>query len=539
MNTAARDQPETRLDTLLRSAHDALDAGDVQGGRELSHKVLKAAEALGDKRYEARALLCLAHCDRMLSRYRRAHRASQRAAQGFQLLGDTSGEVMALTTHAFVAINLGRNEEAVEAALLSVRLSEYVDKDEHSVLAYNALGVAYFWSHNFDKADQALRTAIQIAEHATPPLSTFQPQINQWWAEVIWIFYERYYEGELPSLALMRVLRKAVIRLVDSASDHAAPQCVNITTESVVLFGASLDACWHGQLDQATDDADELAGWAQRYGTLTWLSALEAWARAEIGWARQDWATATQQAAKLIEIAVTVEHEQLACLGHLLASQLFMAQGLNAQALAELRRLRMREQLIRSDGLETRENVIDWQLSLRSGQQSIKRLELTARQLELLSLEDTLTGIPNRRHFEQYAAELLRVGLERGQPPCMALVDVDKFKHINDNFSHKVGDAVLKRIAQILKSHVREDDMAARLGGDEFVIIFKTADLKVAQQVCQRIRIAVRDYDWSGISPALHSSVSVGVVRAEPGDTVESLSHRSDTAMYSQKNERT
>ena len=73
MNTAARDQPETRLDTLLRSAHDALDAGDVQGGRELSHKVLKAAEALGDKRYEARALLCLAHCDRMLSRLSLIH----------------------------------------------------------------------------------------------------------------------------------------------------------------------------------------------------------------------------------------------------------------------------------------------------------------------------------------------------------------------------------------------------------------------------------------------------------------------------------
>lgn len=517
---------DASLDGLLKSAHGALDGGDVQTGRELSHKALKAAQAMDNKRVEAKALLCLAHCDRMLSRYRRAHRASQLAAQGFQVLGDTSGEVMALTTHAFVAINLGRNEEAVEAALLSVRLSEFLENDEHGVLAYNALGSAYFWSHNFDKAEQVLRTAIQIAEHAKPPLSTFQPRINQWWTQVIRIFYERYYEGALPSLALMRDRREAVMRLVDGN---------NVTTEAVLLFGASLDACWHGQPEQAADAADALTDWAQRYGTLTWLSALEAWVRAEMAWVHHDWARANQHAARMIDMAVTVEHEQLACLGHLLASQLFVAQGDNGRALDELRRLQLREQLIRCDGLETREHVIDWQVDLRLRQKNIEQLELTSRQLEKLSLEDTLTGIPNRRNFENYASEMLRTGLERGQPPCLALVDVDKFKHINDHFSHQTGDEVLKRIAQILKSHLREEDMAARLGGDEFVILFKTADLKVAQQVCQRISTAVREFGWSTVRPGLQSSISVGVARAQPGDTVESLTHRSDTAMYEVK----
>lgn len=535
MKPDARDLPEARLDTLLKSAHAALDEGDVQSGRELSHKVLKAAEASGSKRYEARALLCLAHCDRMLSRYRRAHRASQRAAQGFQVLGDTSGEVMALTTHAFVSINLGRNEEAVEAALLSVRLSEFLEKDEHSVLSYNALGVAYFWSHNFDKADQALATAIEFAERAKPPLSVFQPKINQWWTQLIRVFHDRYYEGALPSLALLRVHRESVMRLVPPPQGGSTAASANVTTEAVLLFGASLEACWHGQLDQASDDADALSGWAQRYGTLTWLSALEAWVRTEIAWARHDWPVATLQAAKMIEIAVTVEHEQLACLGHLLASQLFTAQGMDGRALDELRRLRLREQLIRSDCMETRENVIDWQLSLRLGQQSIERLELTARQLEKLSLEDTLTGIPNRRNFERYAAELLRTGLERGQPPCMALVDVDKFKQINDNFSHHVGDEVLKRIAHILKSHLREEDMAARLGGDEFVIVFKHTDIQVVRQVCRRITLAVREFDWSGISAGLQCSISMGMARAQAGDTVVSLSQRSDSAMYDEK----
>ena len=541
MGTDANERDDHNLDLLLKGAHAALDRGDVRAGREASQKVLKGAEALGDRHFEAKALLCLAHCDRMLSRYRRAHRACQRAAQLFQLLGDTSGEVMSLTTHAFVSINLGRNEEAVEAALLSVRLSQFLEKDEHSVLSYNALGVAYFWSHSFEKAEQALRTAIQIAENAAPPLSTFQPRVNQWWTEVIRVFYERYYVGELPVLMQMRRLREAIIALIASGDAGGASSGTQVTTEAVLLFGLALDQCWHGRIGQAALDVEAMAGWARRYGTVTWLSALESWVRAEIAWAQGDWTAALRHAARMIEIAVEVEHEQLACLGHLLSSQLFVAQGHNGQALDELRRLRLREQLIRSDGLETREKVVEWQVDLRQRQESVDRLEITSRQLEKLSLEDTLTGIPNRRNFELYAAELLRSGLERGQPPCVALIDVDHFKQVNDNYSHQVGDAVLKRIAQILKSHVREDDMAARLAGDEFVIVFKNAELRVAQQVCTRIAAAVRAFDWPSIAAGLQSSISisVGVAAAVPGDTVESLTHRSDAAMYRDKKART
>ena len=527
---------EAQVESLLKEAYFALDQGDVKTGRGLSHQALKAAQVLDCMRFEAKALLCLAHCDRMLSRYRRAHQTSQRAAQAYQLLGDTSGEVMALSTLAYVAVNLGRNEEAVEAALLCVRLSECIDNPEHSVLAYNALGAAYFWSRNFDKAEQALQKSLHLAELAQPPLDTFQPRINQWWNQVIRVFHERFDDGALPSLARMRVLRESAVFGHAQARTH--PPTSNVTTEAVLVFAASLDHCWHGQRVPAEAAAAQLNSWALHYGSLTWLSALEAWVRAEIAWTENHWALAHAQVAKMIDIAVTVEHEQLACLGHMLASQLFQAQGDPTRALTELRHLRQREQLIRSDCLESRESVINWQMDLRLRQHSIDQLEITSRQLEKLSLEDSLTGLPNRRNFERYAEGLLRVGKERRQMPCIALIDVDQFKQINDQFSHHVGDQVLKRIAQIMKGHVREEDMAARLGGDEFVIVFKTADLQIAQQVCQRIADSVRTFNWSTLSPGLRSSVSVGVVRAELQDTVETLTHRSDQAMYRQKKSR-
>ncbi len=520
---------------MLREAHAALDRGDVQTGRSISQRVLKAAEGLSNPRYEAKALICLAHCDRMLSHYRRAHRASQRAAHLFQLLGDTPGEVLALTTHAVVSVTLGRNEEALEAALLGVRLSQFLEHDEHSVMAYNALGVAYFWSHGFEKAEQALATAIQIAERAPTPLSMFQPRVNQWWTELVRVFHERHYVGGFDSLDRLRSRREAIVERISSGDAGNVSPGTHVTTEAVLQFGLCLEQCWAGRIGQARLDVEVLAQWAKRYGTVTWLGALESWVRAEIAWAKGDWAVALPQAARMIEIATEVEHEQLACLGHVLASQIHVAQGQNGLALDEMRRLRLREQLLRTDGLETREKVIEWQVDLRLRQQHVDRLEITSRQLEKLSLEDALTGIPNRRNFEMYAAELLRKGLEHGLPPCVALIDVDKFKQINDNFSHQVGDEVLRRIAQILRTHVREDDMAARLAGDEFVIVFKNAELAIARQVCERIATAVRAFDWSTIATGLHSSISVGVATARPGDTVESLTHRSDEAMYRHK----
>lgn len=526
------------LEALLRDAHAALDRGDVQTGRATSQRVLKAAEGLANPRYEAKALLCLAHCDRMLSRYRRAHRASQRAAHQFQMMGDTSGEVMALTTHAIVSITLGRNEEALEAALLSVRLSQFLENDEHSVLSYNALGVAYFWSNGFDKADQALRAAIRIAELAQPNLSIFQPRVNQWWSELVRVFHARYYVGEFPPLDQLRGRREAIIARIAHGDAGQASPGTHITTEAVLQFGLCLEQIWHGRIGQARLDVEVLAQWAARYHTMTWLSALERWVRAEIAWAQSDWTSAVTQAARMIAIAVEVEHEQLACLGHLLASQLHVAQGQTGLALDEMRRLRLREQLIRTDGLETREKVIEWQVDLRHGQQHVQWLETNSRQLEKLSLEDTLTGIPNRRRFELYASNLLRSATERSLPLCVALIDVDKFKQINDNFSHQVGDQVLKRIAQILRSHVRDDDMAARLAGDEFVIVFKNAELAVARHVCERIAGAVQAFDWSLIAAGLQSRISVGVAAAQAGDSIESLTHRSDAAMYQHKKQR-
>ena len=107
-------------------------------------------------------------------------------------------------------------------------------------------------------------------------------------------------------------------------------------------------------------------------------------------------------------------------------------------------------------------------------------------------MHDPLTGLANRRRFDQ-----LMVDLDTGrlpEPAVLLLIDVDRFKAVNDLHSHTVGDQVLREIAAVLKAHCRAGDVPIRYAGDEFVI-FLQADLDAARSIADRIRAAVRDTD--------------------------------------------
>ena len=123
----------------------------------------------------------------------------------------------------------------------------------------------------------------------------------------------------------------------------------------------------------------------------------------------------------------------------------------------------------------------------------------------------------------------------RRHPVCVALIDLDAFKRVNDTHSHAAGDDVLRSVAQALKAAVHESDLPARYGGDEFVVLFPRKTPHLAQQVCVRIQAAVAEPRWERWSPALQVSVSIGVSQAQPGDTGASLIQRSEVAMFDAK----
>ena len=133
----------------LNSARVFVESGDIESARGVASAVLKETEALGDRPLQGHALLALAQVDRVVGHFRRALETAHRASHFYQLEGDIAGEASALSLLAHANSYLGRDEEAVEAALLSVRLGNLLPPGALQVNLYNYLGVTYLWASSF------------------------------------------------------------------------------------------------------------------------------------------------------------------------------------------------------------------------------------------------------------------------------------------------------------------------------------------------------------------------------------------------------
>lgn len=525
------------LDALLSEACAALRVGDAPRCEALAKSVLAVARKRQDLHLEARALLCLANGDRLVSRFRRANGSSQRAASLFQQVGDIGGESAALSTLSYTYGALGRSEEAVEAALLSLHLSELLPPGPALAMSYNYLGIAYACDRSYEQADEAFSTAIVILQSVGLDAEAVLPWLNQCNTEVTRVFFERHHTGQLPDLGRLQALRVRYTPPMGAAQSPHTLHSAHVISPALWLLLAGIENCWQGQLEEAQLNVELCATSAASHPWTASLAIFESWLRAEIAWARKDWQEAEQHTDKMIELARETEHEPFVAIGHLLASQILAEQGHDQAAKEALKTLRMRKQELRNDFLRSRETVVAWQIKVRKNNADLQRMEVTSKSLEKLSFEDPLTGLANRRRFTEIVPALLSYGLARGRPPFIALIDIDQFKQVNDRFSHQVGDQVLQRVAQILRLHLREDDVPARLGGDEFALAFRHEGALDVEQICQRICVAVQDFDWDSIRAGLRVSVSIGFAQAEPGDSVETLTHRADLAMYSMKKE--
>jgi len=145
---------------------------------------------------------------------------------------------------------------------------------------------------------------------------------------------------------------------------------------------------------------------------------------------------------------------------------------------------------------------------------------------------DALTGLLNRRGFEERVAPELARAAREGMWVALATFDIDFFKRINDEWGHEVGDRVLTRIGRLLASESRDTDVVARFGGEEFVVLFAGADATVAAAYSERIRCSLADDGDSGL-PTVR--VSVGIDAALAPDDIQTMHKRADFALYEAK----
>ena len=150
--------------------------------------------------------------------------------------------------------------------------------------------------------------------------------------------------------------------------------------------------------------------------------------------------------------------------------------------------------------------------------------------IKYLSFHDQLTGLYNRRFFEE---EIKRLDAKENYPLSLVMIDANGLKLINDAFGHKAGDLLLKKIAEILKREFRSDDVIARVGGDEFVILLPNTDSAAVEKIIERVKKAASKEKVEGIEVSVADGWDT---KSNPYTHIDDVFKRADTKMYSQKN---
>lgn len=166
---------------------------------------------------------------------------------------------------------------------------------------------------------------------------------------------------------------------------------------------------------------------------------------------------------------------------------------------------------------------------------SLQALRYVDKELRHKVETDTLTGAASHSQAIATLQQALHIAQRSDTPLCIAMVDLDFFKKVNDSYGHLVGDEVLRDVAGRMRSSVRDFDTVGRYGGEEFIIILENASLATARSIAERVRQRVADSPMKVKDHTIRLTLSQGVAAARKEDDVESLLKRADAALYAAK----
>jgi diguanylate cyclase (GGDEF)-like protein len=152
-----------------------------------------------------------------------------------------------------------------------------------------------------------------------------------------------------------------------------------------------------------------------------------------------------------------------------------------------------------------------------------------------MTIHDGLTGVPNRRHFEDFLERELARALRYDRPLSLMLFDIDHFKKTNDTFGHLAGDFVLRRLASVVNQTIRREELIARYGGEEFVVVMPETRITEARKFAERLRQLVAGTDFEFDERKIVVTISVGVACLAHGLTRDQFIHLADQALYQAK----
>jgi diguanylate cyclase (GGDEF)-like protein len=492
---------------------------------------------------------------------------------GFTLVGDAVGDAEPLDLHAGVADLIeggdpedARSEQASRAALaIALVRSARAAFDASDDDLQRAAGLARharieFLSRRIDAAMDEAVEAASLLDPALPPsallvdtLGTLAAVLADLELMPLALDYQRRayevataaaadpsFRGEPLVAATATRLGELCAELGEGLLDEGAPDAAAPHfAEARELATVALDLVPPGAPGRAA--AEVLRGWA-----LVGLGEHRTAAELLQDAVRENDGTALQTSARLaLGRALRRDDDPKAADEHLVtALDLATAHGLPRLRRAALRELctlhaelddagralpylqaYLSDELDRVDERRTR-----W-VELFGRRKSLLETERAAGQLRRQAYEDPLTHLPNRRYAEARLDGLLTAGAA----PALAVVDVDRFKEVNDAIGHAGGDDVLRRVAEILVAGCRDTDEVCRWAGDEFVILLPDTTAEQAERALERCRGRMAAVDWAALGLADPVTISVGIASAARGDDRRTLFAAADGVLYDAK----
>jgi len=449
---------------------------------ETQNAGLALFRSLGDVHGEARCLNLLGITHRQLSDYGRALELYEQALKGFREAGDVKWQARVISNIGNVEIQLGNHGAALELFDQALDLRREAGDNEGAGFDLNNAAFGH------------VQRAVLLRSN-----------------------------GDAESC---QIEAEAALRLLDRAL-AISRQFGYRRLEAVCLqtMGEAYQAMARPQV--ALDMADEFLRlsresndkWIEAYGFACVGELRHIMARH--GESRGDLATA-------LEIFEALgSRDQVARVLRVL-SQVHEAEGDLSEALACIRRAGAIEQRLRSEEAEGRARAI-------AARRRLEVARMETERYKRLAMEDALTGLANRRQLDERLESLVRESRKSGHCVTVALADVDHFKGINDRFSHAVGDEVLRCVGEILRAHCRLGDLAGRFGGEEFMLVFRNLEMRAASEICERVRLAVEDWDWKSIHPQLRVTLSMGLASSGSFDNSQGLMDAADHWLYEAK----
>ncbi len=483
--------------------------GDPRGSEEAAHQALESAEAAGDAGQRARSLECLG-----LARYRQGDSVlalsyHQRSLAIYSGLGDLDGEARALNHIGSAYDRLGLYDRAVSAHRDALRLQQQNGNEIGMAGVLNNLGSVYSEIGDLETAlechQQCLAVATRVGRERL--VATALGNIGCDLARL----------GDFA--ASLDYSRRAVER------SHAIGQLVPAAGFRLNVGSALLDL---GRVDEALDEMGQAQSELEAMGQLR--GQAEAHLALGRAYHRRSVADPTERRhfpslGRALSLAGEIESRRIAASCHEELSASHERDGNLAEALRHFREFhRLQKEMLNEETLLKAKTIQSLhfveQARHEAEQQRVRSSELASaldearsRQVtaERLALEDPLTGLANRRNFDQLFDLAFQRAREENQPLAVAFCDIDHFKRINDRLGHTVGDEVLRRVGVLLRKVCRGSDLVARYGGEEFVLSLTGVEPEALAALGERIRRSVEEHPWDEIHPDLRVTVSIGL----------------------------